>query len=251
MLSSVSIFEIFLICIASSIIVIVANRFITSNSNNTIYDKKIKHLEEEYDKKIEQMKIDYERKIEELQNQVTFLLHQLVERNVVKYGEKTKDKILLACGSVSRFCSTDQRVLRRANAKFLTITDADTTKIAQEIRRSLQDGSGYSGIHISAHSDGENIELSGRFVTPEELEIALISIDLIVLSACKSHLIADKLVSKNRSIVTFLDDVSDDIAEEAMYIFWRSCIAGETPKSAYDSVRTMYPQISDKIGFRG
>lgn len=251
MTTGASILEVISICVMVATFVVIANRFVTSRINITICDQKIKRLKEEYDIKIAQIKLDYEKKIEELQNQVTFLLHQLVEQNVGQKAKKVRNKILLACGGIDRFCSTDKRVLRRANVNFLSIIDSDTTKISQEIRRALQDGEGYSGVHIAAHCDGHVIELSGRGITPEELEIALLSIDLVVLSSCKSHEIADKLVSKDRAIITFLEDIEDDVAEEAMYIFWRSYLAGETPKSAYESVRTMYPQIADRIGFRG
>lgn len=245
-------FEVLSICIVVSIFVVIANRFITTKVGLALCDQKIRKMKDEYDVIISQLKFDYQKQIEELQNQVNFLLRQLVDRNFDKHQiQKNTNKILLACGGVARFCSTDQRILRRANANFCTISDSDTTKIAKEIRRALQDGEGYSGIHISAHSDGDVIELFGRKVTSEELEISLLSIDLIVLAACKSHEIADKLVAKGRSIITFLENVEDDVAEEAMYIFWRSYIAGETPKSAFESVRTMYPQIADRIGFRG
>ena len=239
-------------------IVVAFDRFFLGSNRIDPCDEKIRRfkreLELDYDKKFAKIKEEHEKEIAELKRQIQFLLDTLVaQKNLLQptIHKKDEEKVLLACGGVSRFCSTDSRVLRRSHINFTTITDATTTRIASEIRRALQDGNPYTAIHISAHSDGQSIELAGETISSEELELAILTIDLIVISACSSHDIADKLAERGRSIITFLEDVDDDVAEESMYIFWRAIKAGETPKSAYESTRSMYPQIADKIGFRG
>jgi hypothetical protein len=93
MTTGASILEVISICVMVATFVVIANRFVTSRINITICDQKIKRLKEEYDIKIAQIKLDYEKKIEELQNQVTFLLHQLVEQNVGQKTKKVRNKI--------------------------------------------------------------------------------------------------------------------------------------------------------------
>lgn len=247
------------VCIIVTSFVILADRFLMKKDfgYQDPCDKKIealrKEIKIEYDKKLEDARKNHEREVKELMDKIEILWNEILKSRITQTTEINSNnaKVLLACSGVQRFCATDTRVLRRAHVDFITLVDATPASISREIRRALQDNTPYTGIHISAHGDGDTIELGGENVTPEDLELAITSVDLVVLSSCKSHDIADKLTSRGRSIVTFLIDIEDEDAEETMYVFWRGIIAGETPRSAYDSVRKAFPQIADKIGFRG
>jgi len=219
-------------------------------------DEKIKILEakirQEYDEKFRELEKNYNARTNELNNKINFLLEKLVEAQQKKTVRDVQKpvKVLLACGGVHRFCSTDARMLRRASIDFMTLTNADDISIGQEVRRAYQDSSPYLGVHISAHSNGETIEMNGKNITSEELEIALIGVEIVFLSACQSHAIADKIISSGRSVVTMLFDISDELAEAFAYSFWRGINVGETAESAFKSAKSENPQIADLVGFR-
>lgn len=214
-------------------------------------ERELNIVKSQHNNQIAELKREYANKIKQLQDQVDWLLNELTkykaERPVIL--EKNAIKVLLACGGTQRFCSTDSRVLRRANINFYTIENATPELIGKEVRRGLQDNTNYTAIHIAAHGNESGIQMNNALISPEELEPCLGGVNIVILSACKSHTVADKLVTADRSVITMFDNVADENAEEFMYIFWRSIAQGDTIEQAFEHARAT-TQIKDRVGLR-
>lgn len=217
---------------------------------NTSFERELNIVKSQHNNQMAELKREYTHKIKTLQEQVNYLLEELTKYKSQAHVQiKTDIKVLLACGGAQRFCSTDSRVLRRANINFYTIENAMPELIGKEIRRGLQDNSPYTAIHIAAHGNEEGIQMSGSLILPEQLELNLEGINIVILSSCKSHTVADKLVTAERSIITMFDNVLDENAEEFMYIFWRSQSQGDTVEQSFEHARAT-TQIKDRVGLR-
>lgn len=252
-----------LVDIAVSIILFFSMKFIDNQLRlrNPIADPcelkiaiAVKNIKTEYDQKISQLKEERRREVDELETKIELLLELLLkarkESFSVSLAPNEQHRVLLACGDNDEFCATDSRVLRRAHVDFTTVRKADNISIAREIRRGLQDKRPYTAVHISAHGSETHILMNGREVSPEELEIALLSVNLVILSACKSHSLADKITSPGRTVITILENITNEDAEEFTFLVWKGICSGQTPESAFNLARSDFPQIADKVGIR-
>lgn len=246
--------SILLTCVLVCVTIMYIDKRMAKVQHTDPCDEKIARLRQElkleYDKKFAELEQEYIKKNEELSKTVEFLLSRLMQTTTAASPQLAKQKVLLACGDNRRFCSTDERVLRRAGITFTMLKDADDVEIGREIRRSFQDNNPYTAVQISGHGSGEFVEMNGRQITPEQLEVALVGVNLIILSSCKSHAIADKLSTSKRTIITMLEDTTDNDVEDYTYLFWRSVSGGETYESAYQTANNAFPQMAPKVGMR-
>lgn len=211
----------------------------------------LRDLKESYEKRITQLEKYYTDKIHKMQEQIDYLLEKLTEQNKkLATLSNLNHKVLLVCSDIQRFCSTDSRMLRKAEVDFYTLENATGEMIHKEIQRASVDNEKYTAIQIAAHGDETGIQLYDKLYSSEELEEILIGIDLLFLSACKSHYVSDKLIGTNRTIITMRHDISDDDAENFAYIFWREYKNGNSAKESYETARNTVQNIKDKVGIR-
>lgn len=215
-------------------------------------------------KETESLRREHERKLtsqhHELQKRIDWLLGQIQEeRAKIKMLEQRIDgagaslsmakPLLMICGGISTFCTTDRMAIHSTGLPFHRIIEATKQKIDDEFRRRRADNTLYKWVHISGHAGADGVLLADGVANAEWWNEILVGVQVLFLAACESVAIADALAGM-MTVISTTEEIEDKHAADFTYIFWRQMKEHGSPGRAYQEASLAVPQVAEFTDIR-
>jgi hypothetical protein len=152
-------------------------------------------------------------------------------------------RLLLVLGSERRVnvdLAAARAVRRQTGLDFVRVQDATAETIERHLDRARALGRPFDYVHIAAHGDRQGVELGGQLVTWDWLSGVLDGVQVLVVAACESTILADWL-----GVVPYVVSVSERVENEDAgrfaQAFWMEIGRGVAPAEAYDRALARCP----------
>jgi hypothetical protein len=155
----------------------------------------------------------------------------------------SRRRLLLVLGADRRF-NVDLAAARAVRAKtgldFIRVHDATADKIQRHLDRARATGNAIDYMHIASHGNDKGIDLGGQLLTWDWLSGVLDGVQVLVVAACESTILADWL-----GVVPYVVSVSESVDNEDAgrfsQAFWMEIGRGVAPGEAYDRALARCP----------
>lgn len=220
-------------------------------SQRILFIAQLKAQADEFERKMKDQRESFEAKIRNLEQHNAFLMERLITRERAEKTEEYVDQnkmLFVSCDE--QFYARDRTALFRAGLKFTTLRRATSAILTRELRKGREGGRPYHLVVVSAHGTGEGIMLADGLKPGDWFARNFFGVEVALFAACQSFQILDDLTGIVTYSIGMMDDIETELAEDFIYIFWREYIITKNPIQAFENVKRIMPELSDRVTIR-